>query len=68
MPIGKVKFFNEQKGYGFIEPEEGGNDAFVHMTAVQAAGMTTLKEDQRISYELEESRNGKMAATNLEEA
>ncbi len=68
MPIGKVKFFNEQKGYGFIEPEEGGNDAFVHMTAVQAAGMTTLKEDQRVSYELEESRNGKMAATNLEEA
>lgn len=68
MPIGKVKFFNEQKGYGFIEPEEGGNDAFVHMTAVQAAGMATLKENQRISYELEESRNGKMAATNLEEA
>lgn len=68
MPIGKVKFFNEQKGYGFIEPEEGGNDAFVHMTAVQAAGMTTLKENQRISYELEESRNGKMAAANLEEA
>ncbi|MGP1353477.1 MAG: cold-shock protein [Parasphingopyxis sp.] len=68
MPIGTVKFFNEQKGYGFIEPEEGGNDAFVHMTAVQAAGMTTLKENQRVSYELEESRNGKMAATNLEEA
>ncbi|WP_299321382.1 cold-shock protein [Parasphingopyxis sp.] len=68
MPIGTVKFFNEQKGYGFIEPEEGGNDAFVHMTAVQAAGMTTLKENQRVSYELEESRNGKMAATNLEDA
>lgn len=68
MPIGKVKFFNEQKGYGFIEPEEGGGDAFVHMTAVQAAGMSTLKENQRVSYELEESRNGKMAATNLEEA
>ncbi|MGJ8536913.1 MAG: cold-shock protein [Parasphingopyxis sp.] len=68
MPIGKVKFFNEQKGYGFIEPEDGGGDAFVHMTAVQAAGMSTLKENQRVSYELEESRNGKMAATNLEEA
>ena len=68
MPIGKVKFFNEQKGYGFIEPEEGGNDAFVHMTAVQAAGMSTLKENQRLSYELEESRNGKMAATNHEGA
>jgi len=68
MPIGKVKFFNEQKGYGFIEPEEGGGDAFVHMTAVQAAGMSTLKENQRVSYELEESRDGKMAATNLEEA
>ena len=49
MPIGKVKFFNEQKGYGFIEPEEGGGDAFVHMTAVQAAGMSTLKENQRVS-------------------
>ena len=68
MPTGKVKFFNEQKGFGFIEPEEGGDDAFVHISAVQAAGMTTLKEGQSVSYELEESRNGKMAATALAEA
>lgn len=67
MPIGKVKFFNNDKGYGFIEPEDGGKDAFVHMTAVQAAGMTTLREDQRIQYELKEDRPGKMAAVDLQE-
>lgn len=67
MPIGKVKFFNSDKGYGFIEPEDGGKDAFVHMTAVQAAGMTTLREDQRIQYELREDRPGKMAAVDLQE-
>ncbi|MCA1748822.1 MAG: cold-shock protein [Parasphingopyxis sp.] len=67
MPIGKVKFFNQDKGFGFIEPEDGGKDAFVHMTAVQAAGMTTLREDQRIQYELREDRPGKMAAVDLQE-
>ncbi|NUT00572.1 MAG: cold-shock protein, partial [Sphingomonas sp.] len=54
MPIGTVKFFNDQKGYGFIAPEDGGNDAFVHITAVERAGMRTLQKDQRVSYELEE--------------
>ena len=53
MPIGTVKFFNESKGYGFIAPEGGGNDAFVHISAVERAGMSTLSQDQRVSYELE---------------
>jgi CspA family cold shock protein len=68
MPIGTVKFFNEQKGYGFIAPEDGGNDAFVHITAVERAGMRTLMKDQRVSYELEEDRRGKMSAVNLQTA
>ncbi|MEQ1510839.1 MAG: cold-shock protein [Sphingopyxis sp.] len=65
MPIGTVKFFNADKGYGFIAPEDGGNDAFVHISAVEAAGMSTLKQDQRVSYELAADKRGKMAATNL---
>ena len=65
MPIGTVKFFNADKGYGFIAPESGGNDAFVHITAVERAGMATLDKDQRVSYELEEDRRGKMSAVNL---
>lgn len=68
MPIGTVKFFNEQKGYGFIAPEDGGTDAFVHITAVERAGMATLQKDQRVSYELEEDRRGKMSAVNLQSA
>ena len=68
MPIGTVKFFNEQKGYGFIAPEGGGDDAFVHITAVERAGMQTLQKDQRVSYELEEDRRGKMSAVNLQSA
>jgi len=68
MPIGTVKFFNDQKGYGFIAPEDGGNDAFVHITAVERAGMRTLQKDQRVSYELEEDRRGKMSAVNLQSA
>jgi cold shock protein len=52
MPIGTVKFFDNAKGYGFITNEAGGNDAFVHMTAVEAAGMSTLEQEQRLSYEL----------------
>jgi CspA family cold shock protein len=67
MPTGTVKFFNETKGFGFITPDEGGNDAFVHISAVERAGMRTLQEGNRLSYELEESR-GKMAATNLQSA
>jgi CspA family cold shock protein len=65
MPIGTVKFFNENKGYGFISPDEGGADAFVHITAVERAGMGTLRENQRVGYDLEEDRRGKMAACNL---
>jgi CspA family cold shock protein len=66
MPIGKVKFFNTQKGYGFIQPEDGGQDAFVHITAVERAGMQTLNQDQKVSYELEQDRRGKMSAVNLQ--
>lgn len=68
MPIGTVKFFNESKGYGFIQPDGGGNDAFVHISAVEQAGMRSLRENQRVSYELEQDRRGKLAATNLKAA
>ena len=68
MPIGTVKFFNEQKGYGFIAPEDGSGDAFVHISAVERAGMSTLQKDQRVNYELEEDRRGKMSAVNLQSA
>ena len=65
MTNGTVKFFNENKGYGFIAPDGGGNDAFVHISAVERSGMRTLRQDQRVSYDLEEDRRGKMAAVNL---
>ena len=68
MAIGTVKFFNADKGYGFIAPESGGNDAFVHISAVQAAGMTTLDRDQRVSYDLETDRRGKTSAVNIQAA
>ena len=68
MPIGTVKFFNADKGYGFIQPEDGGNDAFVHISAVERAGMATLDKDQRVSYELEQDRRGKTSAVNLQSA
>jgi CspA family cold shock protein len=68
MPIGTVKFFNENKGYGFIAPEGGGNDAFVHISAVERSGMNGLRENQRVSYDLEEDRRGKMAAVYLKSA
>ena len=68
MPIGTVKFFNTDKGYGFIQPEDGGNDAFVHITAVQAAGLDTLDRDQRVSYELETDNRGKTSAVNIQAA
>jgi cold shock protein len=67
MPIGTVKFFNDSKGYGFVSPEDGGNDAFVHISALERAGMRTLQKDQRISYELEENR-GKTSAVNIQNA
>ena len=62
MAQGTVKWFNTQKGYGFINPDEEGNDVFVHITAVQNSGLTGLNEGQQVTYELEEQRNGKMAA------
>lgn len=65
---GTVKFFNADKGYGFIAPDDGGQDAFVHITAVERAGMATLNQNQRVTYELEEDKKGKMAATNLQAA
>lgn len=68
MPIGTVKFFSDSKGYGFIAPDDGGTDAFVHITAVERAGMRTLQQQQRVRYELEEDRRGKTSAVNLEAA
>ncbi len=68
MATGTVKWFNETKGYGFIQPEDGGNDAFVHISAVERAGMATLDKDQRVTYELEQDRRGKTSAVNLQSA
>ena len=68
MPIGTVKFFDNGKGYGFITNDAGGNDAFVHVSAVEAAGMSTLEKDQRLSYELEDDKRGKSSAVNLQAA
>ena len=68
MAIGTVKFFDNAKGYGFITNEAGGNDAFVHISAVEAAGMRTLEKEQRLSYDLENDRRGKTSAVNLQAA
>lgn len=68
MPIGTVKFFDNGKGYGFITNEAGGNDAFVHVSAVQAAGMSTLEKEQRLSYDIENDQRGKSSAVNLQNA
>ncbi|RIV91124.1 cold-shock protein [Aurantiacibacter xanthus] len=65
---GSVKFFNADKGYGFIQPDDGSADSFVHITAVQAAGMDTLNTDQRLNYEVEQGKNGKASAVNLSPA
>ncbi|MGN6496464.1 MAG: cold-shock protein [Tsuneonella sp.] len=65
---GTVKFFNADKGYGFIQPDDGSPDSFVHITAVQAAGMQTLNKEQRLNYEVERGRNGKESAVNLSSA
>lgn len=65
MTIGTVKFFNAAKGFGFIEPEDGTKDAFVHISAVERAGLSTLNEGQKVSYELESGQNGKSSAENL---
>ena len=68
MPAGIVKWFNDAKGFGFIQPDDGSADSFVHISAVQAAGMTTLNKDQRLNYEIETGRNGKASAVNLSRA
>lgn len=65
---GTVKFFNNDKGYGFIAPEDGTADAFVHISAVERAGLSTLSQNQRLTYELETGRNGRISAVNLQEA
>ncbi len=62
---GTVKWFDMKKGYGFIQPDDGGKDAFVHITAVQRAGLASLDEGQQVEYELQEGRNGKMSAEDL---
>ncbi|MFM9976679.1 MAG: cold-shock protein [Sphingomonadaceae bacterium] len=68
MITGTVKFFNADKGYGFIAPEGGGGDAFVHISAVERAGLRTLDKDQRVTYELETDKRGKTSAVNLQAA
>ena len=65
MPQGTVKFFNDAKGFGFITPDEGGQDAFVHVTALEAAGMRTLSQNQRVEYELAPDKRGRESATNI---
>ena len=65
MPTGTVKWFNETKGYGFIAPDDGGKDIFVHISAVERAGMTGLKDDQKIGFEMQSGRDGKMSASDL---
>lgn len=69
MPTGTVKWFNTTKGYGFIEPDEGSKDVFVHISAVQNAGMNSLEEGQRVSYqETRDAKSGKFSATELQPA
>ncbi len=68
MTTGTVKWFNAQKGFGFISPEGGGNDAFVHISAVERAGMSDLREGQKVSFELmSDQKSGKMSAENLKD-
>ncbi len=63
--VGKVKFFNATKGFGFIAPEDGSKDVFVHISAVERAGLSTLSENQKISFEVERGDNGKLSAVKL---
>jgi CspA family cold shock protein len=65
MPTGKVKWYNSQKGYGFIAPDDGGNDVFVHATAIEAAGLRSLNDGQAVSFEITQDR-GKSSATQLQ--
>ncbi|AKR56439.1 cold-shock protein [Youhaiella tibetensis] len=66
MKNGTVKFFNSNRGFGFIAPDDGSKDTFVHISAVEHAGLTDLAEGQKLSYELENGRDGKISATNLQ--
>jgi CspA family cold shock protein len=65
MPNGTVKWFNTTKGYGFIAPEDGGKDVFVHISAVERSGLTGLADDQKVSFELKEGRDGRMMASDI---
>jgi len=66
MPTGTVKWFNTTKGYGFIAPDEGGKDVFVHISAVERAGLTGLADNQKVQYELREGRDGRASASDLQ--
>ncbi|WP_438991401.1 cold-shock protein [Lentibacter sp.] len=65
MPNGTVKWFNTTKGYGFIAPDDGGKDVFVHISAVERSGLTGLADDQKVSFELEEGRDGRQMASDI---
>ena len=65
MATGKVKWFNTQKGYGFIQPDDGGQDVFVHISALQQSGLQELRDGQAVEFQIEQGRNGKTAAANL---
>jgi CspA family cold shock protein len=65
MPNGTVKWFNTKKGFGFIEPDDGGKDVFVHISAVEASGLAGLEDNQKVTYELEEGRDGRQMAADL---
>jgi cold shock protein len=65
MTTGTVKFFSTIKGFGFIQPDDGAKDVFVHISAVERAGLTTLKDNQKVSFEVERGQNGKTSATDL---
>lgn len=66
MKTGKVKWFNSAKGYGFITPDDGSDDCFVHVTAIQASGLKQLIEEQPVAYEMQEGRNGRLVACDIE--
>tara|TARA_A200000113_G_scaffold224106_1_gene241206 strand:+ start:737 stop:943 length:207 start_codon:yes stop_codon:yes gene_type:complete len=68
MPNGTVKWFNNKKGFGFIEPEDGGKDVFVHISAVEASGLAGLEDNQKVTYELQEGRDGRQMAGDLKTA
>jgi CspA family cold shock protein len=65
MPAGAVKWFNPTKGFGFIQPDDGSKDVFVHISAVERAGLSTLREGQKVSFDLERGQQGKVSAVNL---